>query len=607
MSDQTNNIIKNLKEELLKEIRLLENKMNSKFEDQSHEISKINTQYSSKYEEISNNNKSILANFVDQKIKLDKLDEIEKFKNKVESMLLTHEIRINNSIEDLNKAKIKYDKTLTQNLTINGFVGQNCQYKTIAECIIFTINDIQKMKNENNYLKKEIKDVRNKMDSLMGTTLTLINNSISRCNSYTVENIQELKKDIQKNLDEINSRIEKSENNFNNHNEKSENDLNKLNKVNDEIKNNLNKMKIDYTELINENNKKVKILNEDIEEKINDFSEQINIIKSIVNQSSVKATNFDNIIKDIRGRYCKMYNDVYRNKQYMSTIATSDINSPDKTNSFRTKRNSINYDKRQIKISNSNKEQNDNDKKEENKEENREEKKDEKINSNINKKTSFNNLMKKMDKNNEFLFNDLKQINERNNLYHNFDKEKDTIDIPFINYNSKFDKENKHIKYELSNDNINSPKMTNLSRNTDNILDSYSYDKKTYENVYKLASLSYGKNMKYDFAEYSLAAKKSNKRRVVNIDTEVPLSTRFKGLHYRNKSNAILNGNGKEVPCKIGAVFGRTVYTFYNKKEEKYSNLIAIKKNIKKNKSLNANDIDFSLLPVGKIKINVDK
>ena len=603
MSGETNNTINSLKDELLQEIRLLENKMNSKFDEQTVEIKNFNIMYSSKYEEIYNNNKNILENFVDQKVKLDKIDEIEKFKNKVDNMLLTHEIRINNSIEDLNKAKTKYDKILAENLTIPSFVGPNCQYKTISDCIIFTINDSQKMKSENNHIRKELKETKNKIDSLMSTTLSLVNSSITRCNSYAIENLQNLNKNMQKNLDDINTKIENLENNFNEHKEITGKDFKKLYNEDIENKDNIKKMKINFTEIINEENKKNIKLKEYLNEKINFFNEQINIIRSIVNQCYIKSTNFDNIIKDIRGRYCKMYNDVYRNKKLMS----QDSISLESTNKIRAKRNSISYDRRKIRMPSSIIiELDDNNKKEENKKEKTEEKKEEiKIITNIKKKIPLNILRKKIDKNNIQLYNNFKKRNEKNNLYNNFDKEKDSVDTQYMNSNSKFDKENKFLKCELSNDNnTNSPKMINLSRNTENIIDSYSSDKKNYENVYKLVSLGYEKNMKYNYVEtYSLAAKKSNKKRIVNIENETPLSTRLTSLHIRNNSNVIFNGNSKDTPCKIGSVFGRTAYTFYNKKEEKYNNLISINKNIKKNKSLNENVFDYSLIPVAKIKI----
>ena len=65
---------------------------------------------------------------------------LEAFKNKVNDMLLTHEIRINNNIKDIANFSSKYDKIISENFLVPGFVGPSCQYKTLSEYIIFNIN-----------------------------------------------------------------------------------------------------------------------------------------------------------------------------------------------------------------------------------------------------------------------------------------------------------------------------------------------------------------------------------------------------------------------------------------------------------------------------------
>ena len=78
----------------------------------------------------------MLSSMIDHQIKIEKIEELEQFKNKINDMIITHEVRINNSIEDINKMKEKYDKTIVDNLTMPSYINANNQFKNIGEYIL---------------------------------------------------------------------------------------------------------------------------------------------------------------------------------------------------------------------------------------------------------------------------------------------------------------------------------------------------------------------------------------------------------------------------------------------------------------------------------------
>jgi hypothetical protein len=119
-----------------------------------------------------------------QIINFDKINELENFRNKIDGMMISHEIRINNNIKDIQDIKFKYDREITENLTVPGFVGPSCKYKTISSYISSNIDEISKMKIENEVYKKDNKELRKKVDDIIKTCLNLVDNTNSKFLQY---------------------------------------------------------------------------------------------------------------------------------------------------------------------------------------------------------------------------------------------------------------------------------------------------------------------------------------------------------------------------------------------------------------------------------------
>ena len=180
-----NNDFMLFKEEIYNLIRDSETKLSSQINNQ---ISKIDSEFSnfgSKINTVIENNKAMLLSIVTQKIKCEKISELEIFKHKVDDMLITHEIRINNSTDEIEKMKTKYDKILSDNLYVAGYVGQTCQFTTLSNYINYNINEVSKLRNEKDQMKRENKDLKNKVDNLLKSMVTLCDKSVIKCKEYT--------------------------------------------------------------------------------------------------------------------------------------------------------------------------------------------------------------------------------------------------------------------------------------------------------------------------------------------------------------------------------------------------------------------------------------
>ena len=91
------------------------------------------------------------------------MSELQVFKYKVELMLITHEIRINNNIQDLLKSQSKYDKIIIYNQLLPRYIGPSCQYRNLGEYLSHNICEMGNLKSENEKLKLESSSVKSKM------------------------------------------------------------------------------------------------------------------------------------------------------------------------------------------------------------------------------------------------------------------------------------------------------------------------------------------------------------------------------------------------------------------------------------------------------------
>ena len=319
MSEITPNPLANemnqFKEEILKSMREFENKLTSKIEDKESALNNDYQKFIQKINELMNNNKEMISTLISQKLKLEKIGELENFKNKVDSMLITHEIRIKNSLDEIDKIKTRYDKIIADNLYVTGYIGSSCQYKNMSEYINFNIAEVSRLKMEKEQQKKEIKELKNKFEGIMKTMINMNDNTVKLCNTYTdgkkvqfeklLETAQfelnqksiDMRAMAQKFQNDIDERVKIIESNVNKVIQ-SETNLNNLindnfyicEKQHEEIKKSIS----DEKDLINNNKKKV----ENVDEKIQTMQNKMKLI-DVLNS---KVSKLFETVKDLSFR-----------------------------------------------------------------------------------------------------------------------------------------------------------------------------------------------------------------------------------------------------------------------------------------------------------------
>ena len=127
------------KDEIYGAIREIESNLNSKFSELELNIKNDVENLKEQLSTLTSENNEVKQLFIPSKLKLDKIADLEKFKNKVDDKLITHEIRIKTNLEEIRKFQLRYDKLISENLYVPGFIGTSCQFKTLSDYLYYNI------------------------------------------------------------------------------------------------------------------------------------------------------------------------------------------------------------------------------------------------------------------------------------------------------------------------------------------------------------------------------------------------------------------------------------------------------------------------------------
>ena len=195
------------KNDLLQKMNSLESKFTEKIKNQEEDFSiKLNEIIEKliSYERDVINLKQISS---DIEQKNERIEYLEKYKNKTETSLLSHNIRINNIFKEIGEIKSKYDKIFIENLTIPGFVGHSCKFKNLSEYIVHNIKENNKYENEYNKIKNEIISLKKQSDNLQKMHFGFYDNFVDRTNKLIESNIEDIKNNYEKKFEEILDKI----------------------------------------------------------------------------------------------------------------------------------------------------------------------------------------------------------------------------------------------------------------------------------------------------------------------------------------------------------------------------------------------------------------
>ena len=262
------------KDEIMKKIRLLENKFTSEFNSKFSQISEGFEKLDLKINSLSQNNTSLIEFITNQNFNYEKFTDLQDFKIKADGELMTHDIKIKKIIEELEKLKLRYDKILNDNLIVPGYVGPGGQHKNLAEYVIYQINEFQKIRNDTEQIK-------NRVDNAAKISLNAVNTSFSQFQRYTDEKNKSTQIMIEKKYNQFSDKILELET--------------ELNKYQYKIEKQIKPIEVDIQKLIKIRNNQA-ISNEqtfdNIHQKMNKMIKEFDLIKSTNKEYDSKIINY---------------------------------------------------------------------------------------------------------------------------------------------------------------------------------------------------------------------------------------------------------------------------------------------------------------------------
>ena len=618
--DKNLNELNLFKNEILGQIRELDKKLNAKIDLNQIKLNEDFKSYEKKISSLIENDKDMVIKLVTQKLKLEKISELENFKNKVDDMIITHEIRIKNILDDISRIKLRYDKIVSDNLYVPGFIGNACQFKNLSEYLSYNISEVSKLKIEKDQIKKEMKDIKVRFEGLMKNMINLNDTSVKLCKNYTDSKQKEFEIMIENNkkeLEQKNLEMRSIMNDFQKKAEENEKkfteEFNKLVDMKQEFINIIDDKFLEVKQFNDELNKRVINNNLDIDiqkKKIEKINEQIKELFQSSKDISFQVRNYycaNNKIMNFKEKLEKLnfnLNDSEKSKliqikNEINTINNSinNSNSPNKKignkknltkSAFHYKSNteemlpiknniakSIIKDKNyfnkiginhktetsesesSISIKNFNEEENNN---EINK----------KLNISISKKNNIH-------ENNNTLPSIIKKYKDENILDENKKINSSSNDINKSIIKEKDNNNNNELKIKIKKSNLGNILNNDYENNKlkinhkKEIMNKGEYEIEQDKQACKLVTLTLPDPQKETFiTKRNKIRKKKFKNDIMNSLINSYRAKLFPKAHSPDEQNEI-NNELLDIPKKISQAFGRTTYTFYFRKDQLHS------------------------------------
>ena len=270
-----------IKDEIYGSLREIESNMKLKFIDLESKIKKHLEEFNLKLNSVSIDSKELKEIIYPQKLQIEKISDLLNFKNKVNDMLIAHEVRIKNNCDTLTKFQLRYDKIISDNLYLPGYIGTACQYKTLADYLTYNISEVSKIKLDREQTRKDFKDLKTRQENMMKSIVSLNESSVQICKTYA----DGKNKDIKQVLDEAVERL----------NQKSFEMRTMVYQFVENAKKLEAKFKVELENIIqikNNISNEIKKTNEELTKKIKQHNYDINIIKK-------KLENMTEQIKEV--------------------------------------------------------------------------------------------------------------------------------------------------------------------------------------------------------------------------------------------------------------------------------------------------------------------
>ena len=317
-----------LKEDILKDFREIENKLNTKYEKQnSNTLTKLH-----KFEntiEAMNNKIFELSTLIstDKNIQ-NKVANLQDFREKISDKLITQEITIKTNESIMKDAINRYDRILTDSVIYQGLIGPNGRFQTFHQLIDYLLLSITQFINFRDKNMIDFKGYKAKLESLFKSLKAQTDSIITSTNKYTNKKVLDSEKRIKDLINANESKIYdiKLENNkFNSYIEgKLDEKYNEIKRLLD-IRADLYSKIEEEIDLLKDFNKGVSIKFENSENEINFMKDKFKTFTESIEEMQLNSKKDPNVIDFIKN--AKIKNNIINNSKFFNINSSYNINS----------------------------------------------------------------------------------------------------------------------------------------------------------------------------------------------------------------------------------------------------------------------------------------
>ena len=295
-----------LKEDILKDFRQIESKLNLKYEKQNSNTLSIINKFENTIESMNSKILQLASLISTDKSIQQKVSQFDEYKTKVSDTLLSLELAIKNNGADIKNAINKYDKLFTDSVIYPGIIGHNGKFSTFHELIDFILVNLYQFVEFKEKYMIDFKSNKSKLENLLNSFKKQSDSIINSNSQYTNKKLSEFEKKIRQLINAQETKIfdVRLENN------KSAAALeSKVDDLNKEVKRMMD-VKIEIYTKFDEEIKVIKDYTKIVYDKYNGFQNDYNLMKERIDSLSnnikemqikcadglKKETNFINVI-----------------------------------------------------------------------------------------------------------------------------------------------------------------------------------------------------------------------------------------------------------------------------------------------------------------------
>ena len=298
------------KNEVLDKLRELESKFFTEITRKNSEININLSTFNEKVNSILDSNKKMIESIINQKLNFEKIKELDSNWKHIDEVLTTHNIKISSITSEMDRMKFRYDKIISENLEISGYIGPGCNFRNLKEFIVSSIADNRKLKEDKEIIKREGKELRSKVELMMRNITNMVEFNSTRIKEYTNSSdrmIESMLNDKFKNYNEksleSNQKLMENQNILEDKINEISKEIGKINNIKNDVDSIVNKRFEEINKKEEEMNQKLYLALYEVKEVQKMKKELAEEIKSIylkvdsINQNKSKISTQENLIK----------------------------------------------------------------------------------------------------------------------------------------------------------------------------------------------------------------------------------------------------------------------------------------------------------------------